>query len=272
MANAEIEQFFREARSAAQLQHPNIVPVHEVGRDGDTIFIVSDLIRGVSVADWLSAGTPAPQVIARLLMTVAGALEHAHQMGVIHRDLKPSNLLLDDSGEPHVMDFGLAKRDVGEVTMTHDGHILGTPAYMSPEQAGGHAHWTDRRTDIYSMGVILFQMLTGELPFRGNASMQVHQRLTEDPPNPRTLNRFLPRDLCTICVKCLERDPNRRYATAKELAEELGRFIRHEPILARPISRAERVLRWAKRKPALAAAGGINGLLGDCRTADCVAH
>ena len=182
-------------------------------------------------------------------------------MGVIHRDLKPSNLLLDESGEPHIMDFGLAKRDVGEVTMTHDGHILGTPAYMSPEQAGGHAHSTDRRTDIYSMGVILFQMLTGELPFRGNASMQVHQRLTEDPPSPRALNRFLPRDLCTICVKCLERDPNRRYATAKELAEELGRFIRHEPILSRPISRPERVLRWAKRKPALAAVGALTVFL-----------
>jgi hypothetical protein len=257
LADEEIEQFFREARSAAQLQHPNIVSVHEVGRDGENIFIVSDLVRGVSMADWLTDNAPGPREVARLLMIVSNALEHAHQMGVIHRDLKPHNVLMDEAGEPHVMDFGLAKRSIGEVTMTRDGHILGTPAYMSPEQAGGQSHRTDGRTDIYSIGVMMFQMLTGELPFRGNASMQVQQRLTDDPPNPRTLNRYLPRDLCTICVKCLERDPSRRYSTAKELADELGRFLRNEPILSRPISRAERVVRWAKRKPALAGVAGL---------------
>jgi hypothetical protein len=152
------------------------------------------------------------------------------------------------------MDFGLAKREVGEITMTVDGHVLGTPAYMSPEQAEGAGHWTDRRTDIYSLGVVLFRMLTGELPFRGNAQMQIHQRLTEDPPDPRKLNRHIPRDLSTICLKCLERDPNGRYATAEELSSELRRYLRQEPILSRPISRMERTLRWAKRNRALASA------------------
>lgn len=254
LGREEVEQFLREARSAAQLRHPNIVPVHEVGRDGDTVFIVSDLIRGVSMSDWLSGPPPNLQETAQILATVADALHHAHQKGVIHRDLKPSNILLGEIGAPHVMDFGLAKREVGEVTMTVEGHILGTPAYMSPEQAAGEGHWTDRRTDIYSLGVILFRMLTGELPFRGNAQMQIHQRLTSDPPDPRTLNRHLPRDLCTICLKCMERDPNGRYTNAKEVAEEFGRFLRREPILARPVSRTERVVRWAKRKPALASA------------------
>jgi serine/threonine protein kinase len=226
--------------------------VHEVGRDGDTIFIVSDLIRGVSMSDWLSGATPNTFETAQLMATVAEALHHAHQKGVIHRDLKPSNILLDDAGQPHIMDFGLSKREVGEITMTVDGNVLGTPAYMSPEQAAGDAHWTDRRTDIYSLGVILFRMLTGELPFRGNAQMQIHQRLTEDPPDPRKLNKHLPRDMCTICLKCLERAPNRRFNNAKELADEFRRYLKRVPIEARPISRVERTLRWAKRNPALA--------------------
>lgn len=261
LAREEVEQFFREARSAAQLRHPNIVPVHEVGRDGDTIFIVSDLIRGVSLADWLSGATPNSHEIAQLMATVSAALHHAHQKGVIHRDMKPSNILLDDDGQPYVMDFGLAKREVGEITMTVEGHVLGTPAYMSPEQAAGEGHWTDRRTDIYSMGVILFRMLTGELPFRGNAQMQIHQRLTADPPDPRQLNRQLPRDLCTVCLKCLERDPNRRFSSAKELSDEFGRFLRREPILSRPISRIERSLRWMKRNPTLATAAALTVFL-----------
>jgi serine/threonine protein kinase len=257
----EEEQFFREARSAAQLRHPNIVPVHEVGRDGDTIFIVSDLIRGVSLADWISGATPSAREVAELLASVADALHHAHEMGVIHRDLKPPNILLDDFGRPYVMDFGLAKREIGEITMTVDGQLLGTPAYMSPEQAEGAGHWTDRRTDIYSLGVILFRMLTGELPFRGNAQMQIHQRITEDPPDPRKLNRHIPRDLSTICLKCLERSPNGRYSTALELSQELRRYLRQEPILSRPISRTERFLRWAKRSPALATASALTVFL-----------
>ena len=178
----EEEFFFREARAAAQLRHSNIVPVHEVGRDGDTIFIVSDLILGESLANWLREQHPSTRDMVVLLAKVADALHFAHEHGIVHRDFKPSNVIIDQQGEPHLMDFGLAKREVGEVTMTIDGQVVGTPAYMSPEQAAGSTHWVDRRTDIYSLGVVLFEVLTGELPFRGNAQMQIRERLSADAP------------------------------------------------------------------------------------------
>ena len=233
------------------------MPVHEVGRDGDTLFIVSDFIRGVTLTDWLTGNTLSAREIAELCIPIMDALHHAHQQGVIHRDLKPSNVMIDESAQPHLTDFGLAKRELGEITMTIDGQILGTPGYMSPEQAQGQSHWTDRRTDIYSFGVVLFHLLTGELPYRGNAKMQIHQRLTEDAPDPRKLNRHIPRDLATICLKCLEREPGRRYATAAEIVEELKRFVRGEPIKARPISAQMRAARWAKRKPWVASTAAL---------------
>lgn len=255
-----VQRFRTEAAAAASLQHPNIVAIHEVGFAQGQHFFAMDFVEGLTLAQLVAKGPLPPRQAATYLETVAEAIQFAHDRNVLHRDLKPSNVLIDSAtDQPRVTDFGLAKRLEAETDLTLSGQLLGSPNYMSPEQAKAKRGTVGKHSDVYSLGAILYHLLTGRPPFQGETLTEVLRQLADtDPLAPHLLIPRVPSDLETICVKCLEKEPTKRYASALELAEELGRFLRHEPIRARPITGTERGWRWCRRKPALA--GLILGL------------
>ncbi|HEY7314832.1 MAG TPA: protein kinase [Gemmataceae bacterium] len=269
------QRFLREARAAAGLNHPNLVPVHEAGEADGLCFIVSAYCPGSNLAEWLSRQMePAPvRLAAELVVVLADAVRYIHERGIYHRDIKPSNILLDSdaghSGElgftPRLTDFGLAKVRDGQTDATRSGAMLGTAPYMAPEQIEGRQDDIGPRTDVYGLGAVLYEVLTRHPPFRGLTDADtMRQVLANEPPAPRRLRRDVPGDLATICLKCLEKEPARRYAAAAELADDLRRFLAHEPIQARPPGRIERLGKWARRRPAAAVlvAAGILTCLG----------
>lgn len=258
----DVQRFYTEAEAAAQLDHPGIVPIFEIGEHAGQHYFSMGYIEGRSLADRIAEGPLPCNEAASLLAKICEAMAYAHQRGVIHRDLKPANILLDADGQPKVTDFGLAKRTETDSGLTGTGQILGTPSYMPPEQASGKVEEVGPLADVYSLGAILYSTLTGRPPFQAASPMDtLLQVLEKDPIAPRQLNPALDEDLQTICLKSLEKQPERRYSSAQELWEELQRYLNGEPIVARPIGRIERAWRWCKRKPALAGACALAAIL-----------
>jgi len=250
---AEVERFRREAEAAANLQHPNIVAIHEVGEHEGRHYFSMDYVEGKSLHDMARENPLPAHRAAQYVKTIAEAIHYAHQRGTLHRDLKPANVLIDQADQPRITDFGLAKRIEAGSELTGTGEVLGTPSYMPPEQASGRRGHVGPASDVYALGAILYELLTGRPPFRGEtATDTVLQVLSNEPAAPRLLNSRIPRDLETICLKCLEKEPPKRYATAEQLARDLDRFLRGESILARPVGRAQRLWRWCRRNPVMA--------------------
>jgi WD40 repeat protein/serine/threonine protein kinase len=279
-----VQRFRAEAEAAANLHHPNIVAIYEVGEQDGLPYFAMEYVDGSSLAQRVRENPMPPRQAAQLARTIAEAVHYAHQHGVIHRDLKPSNILIDTAGQPRVTDFGLAKRIVpadatnSSTDLTVTGQMLGTPSYAPPEQMAGRRGATTTLSDVYSIGAILYSLLTGRPPFAGERLEETLDLvLHTEPVSPRLLNPALPRDLTTICLKCLEKEPARRYATAHAIADDLGRFLNDETILARPATTVDKVWRWSRRKPALAAlvvalhlvgGAGLAGVLVEWRRAE----
>jgi eukaryotic-like serine/threonine-protein kinase len=259
-----VKRFRREAEAAARLNHPSIVPIYEVGeRDGACYFSMGlveggqlDAILESTKAD-SSCGEREPMAIrsaVELIVRLARTVQYAHEHNILHRDIKPGNILLDAKGEPHLTDFGLARLVEADSTVTRTREVLGTPSYMAPEQAAGEHTKIGKATDVYGLGAVLYQLLTGQPPFAGGTTYEtIRLLLNTEPRKPRALNRKIDRDLSTICVKCLEKDPQRRYLSALALAEDLKHWLKHEPIQARRTRLFVRGKKWVQRKPAIAA-------------------
>jgi WD40 repeat protein/tRNA A-37 threonylcarbamoyl transferase component Bud32 len=254
-SDSDLARFLAEAEAVAQLQHPNVVSLLESGQHDGLPYFTLEYVGGGSFAERLR-GTPLPPRDAAVLVAqLARGIQAAHERDIVHRDLKPANVLLSGDGTPRLTDFGLARRvQTAQKGLTATGAILGTPSYMAPEQAEGKGGQVGPPADIYSLGAILYECLTGRPPFQGPTPLETLAQVVSDEPVPPTrLVRAVPRDVETICLKCLQKTPQRRYATALELAEDLTRFARGEPIVARPVGRLERAAKWARRKPATAA-------------------
>src|SRR5580704_5783853 len=261
-SETDVERFYTEAKAAANLQHPNIVAIHEVGQHNGQHYFSMDYVEGESLAKLVDAGPLPALKAAAYLKTIAEAIEFAHRQGTLHRDLKPSNILIDGFDQPRVTDFGLAKRIEASAQVTATRSLMGTPSYMPPEQAGANNGRIGPASDVYSLGAVLYELMTGRPPFLGESLVAtLNQVLNAEPVSPQLLNPNVPRDLETVCLKCLQKEPLRRYATSQELADELGRFLCGEPIKARPIGKIARLWRWCKRKPLVASLAASAALL-----------
>jgi tetratricopeptide (TPR) repeat protein len=259
---AELRRFRAEAEAAAQLDHPHIVPLYEAGEQDGLPYFSMKLVEGTRLSAHVRRLSREPRAAVQLLVCVARAIHHAHQRGVIHRDLKPANILIDAGGEPHVTDFGLARRVGADAGVTQSGTVVGTPSYMAPEQAAGGAKSLTTAADVYSLGAILYELVAGRPPFCADTAVgTMRQVCDEQPPSIRQLNPRVDRDLEMICLKCLCKDPEGRYGSAALLADDLECWLRDEPIAARPRSALQRFWSWRRREPALAGSLMAAGVL-----------
>src|SRR5262245_39189300 len=250
---AELTRFQREAEAVASLCHANIVQIYEVGDHEGRPYFTMELVDGGSLAQKLTATPPPVRWAAELVASLADAVAVAHSAGIIHRDLKPGNILLTPDGLPKITDFGLARRLEGEDRLTWTGTVVGTPSYMAPEQVSGNAGPVGAATDVYGLGAVLYELLTGRPPFRGGTALETsRQVLSDEPVCPSRLNPRVPRDLESVCLKCLQKDPLRRYSSAAELAEDLRRYLLGQVVAARPVGTWDRAGKWIRRNPAVA--------------------